>query len=60
MATLTTTMTAFTRADSEMPIIRSTEMAQTISTAGRLMMPGIGIPRAVDQTLWQFDAKRME
>ena len=42
MVTFTTTMTALTLADSEMPIISSTEIAQMIRTAGRLMMPGSG------------------
>ena len=42
MVTFTTTMTALTLADSEMPIISSSDMAQTIRTAGRLMIPGSG------------------
>jgi hypothetical protein len=42
MVTLTTTITALTLADSEMPIISSTEIAQIIRTAGKLMIPGTG------------------
>ncbi len=38
-ATLITTITALTRADSLMPIISSIEITQTMKTAGRLMSP---------------------
>ena len=44
IVTFKTTITAFTRADSEMPIISSTETAKMMKTAGRLIRPRAWCP----------------
>ena len=52
MATLTTTITALTRADSEMPIISSTEMAHDDQHGGQVDDARARDPRDSESDCW--------
>ena len=58
-ASLITTMIALTLADSLAPRISSSAHSATSTTAGRLMMPGVGVPRRGEDRVRQLDAEEV-